>query len=150
MEQTEGAQTLTQELIGELIASAMTAREKAYAPYSHYQVGAALLTGDGQIVTGCNIENAAYGPSNCAERTAFFKAVSEGVRAFRAIAIVGSPEGNVVTQYAYPCGVCRQVMMEFCYPEDFQIIVAQSTKAYRVMTLRELLPEGFGPENLTV
>lgn len=139
---------LSQALIQDLITAAITARKKSYSPYSHYQVGAALLTGDGQIVMGCNIENAAYGPSNCAERTAFFKAVSEGIREFRAIAIVGSPEGDELTQYAYPCGVCRQVMMEFCDPEEFQIIVARSGKDYRLMTLRELLPEGFGPGNL--
>lgn len=144
----EGKSSLTQEKIQQLIVLAMEARKKAYTPYSHYQVGAALLTEDGQMVTGCNIENAAYGPSNCAERTAFFKAVSEGIRDFRAIAIVGSPEGDMLTQYAYPCGVCRQVMMEFCKPETFQIIVARSLEEYRVMTLRELLPEGFGPENL--
>ncbi len=139
---------LTQEKIQQLIALAMEARKKAYTPYSHYQVGAALLAEDGRIITGCNIENAAYGPSNCAERTAFFKAVSEGIRGFMAIAIVGSPEGDALTQYAYPCGVCRQVMMEFCPPETFQVIVARSLEEYRVMTLRELLPEGFGPENL--
>lgn len=135
-------------LIPELITAAIQARQNAYTPYSHYQVGAALLTGDGQIITGCNIENAAYGPSNCAERTAFFKAVSEGIRTFRAIAIVGSPEGEELTQYAYPCGVCRQVMMEFCDPADFQIIVAKSGEDYKVMSLEELLPEGFGPANL--
>ena len=140
---------LTQTVIQELITAAIDARRKSYSPYSHYQVGAALLTGDGQIITGCNIENAAYGPSNCAERTAFFKAVSDGIRVFRAVAVAGSPEGDELTQYAYPCGVCRQVMMEFCDPVDFQIIVAKSEKDYRIMTLRELLPEGFGPDNLT-
>ena len=134
--------------IKELITAAIEARRKSYSPYSHYQVGAALLTADGQIVTGCNIENAAYGPSNCAERTAFFKAVSEGMREFTAIAIVGSPEGEELTQYAYPCGVCRQVMREFCEPERFRIIVAKSEEDYRVMTLAALLPESFGPENL--
>lgn len=134
--------------IKELIAAAIEARRNSYSPYSHYQVGAALLTADGQIVTGCNIENAAYGPTNCAERTAFFKAVSEGIRNFAAIAIVGSPEGEAITQFAYPCGVCRQVMREFCEPENFQIIVAKSEEDYRVMTLAELLPESFGPENL--
>lgn len=139
---------LSQEGIKELIRKAIGARRNSYSPYSHYQVGAALLTADGQSVTGCNIENAAYGPSNCAERTAFFKAVSEGVRDFVAIAIVGSPEGEKVTQYAYPCGVCRQVMREFCEPSQFQIIVAKSEEDYRMMTLAELLPEGFGPENL--
>lgn len=135
--------------IKELIAAAIEARRKSYSPYSHYQVGAALLCADGQMITGCNIENAAYGPSNCAERTAFFKAVSEGIRAFAAIAIVGSPDGETLTQYAYPCGVCRQVMMEFCEPEHFQVIVAKSEENYRVMTLAELLPEGFGPDNLS-
>lgn len=139
---------LTQTVIQKLIRAAIDARKKAYSPYSHYQVGAALLAGNGQVITGCNIENAAYGPSNCAERTAFFKAVSEGIRGFRAIAIVGSPKGEELTQYAYPCGVCRQVMMEFCDPSSFKIIVAKSTEDYRVKTLQELLPEGFGPDNL--
>ena len=129
------SENLTADSIRELIKAAIEARRKSYSPYSHYQVGAALLTADGQIVTGCNIENAAYGPSNCAERTAFFKAVSEGIREFTAIAIVGSPEGEELTQYAYPCGVCRQVMRE-------------SEEDYRVMTLAALLPESFGPENL--
>ncbi|MDE6845798.1 MAG: cytidine deaminase [Lachnospiraceae bacterium] len=145
---TECIDELEQTVIQKLIAGAIDARKKSYSPYSHFQVGAALLTGDGQIITGCNIENAAYGPTNCAERTAFFKAVSDGIRDFRAIAIVGSPEGDEVTQYAYPCGVCRQVMMEFCNPASFQIIVAKSEQDYRVMTLQEILPEGFGPDNL--
>ncbi len=139
------SENLTADSIRELIKAAIEARRKSYSPYSHYQVGAALLTADGQIVTGCNIENAAYGPSNCAERTAFFKAVSEGMREFTAIAIVGSPEGEELTQYAYPCGVCRQVMREFCEPERFRIIVAKSEEDYRVMTLAALLPESFGP-----
>ncbi len=146
---TQYADKLQTETIQELISAAIRARKNSYSPYSHYQVGAALLTADGQIIMGCNIENAAYGPSNCAERTAFFKALSEGNREFLAIAVVGSPEGEVLTQYAYPCGVCRQVMMEFCNPEMFQIIVAQSTEDYRVLTLGQLLPEGFGPENLS-
>ena len=137
------SENLTADSIRELIKAAIEARRKSYSPYSHYQVGAALLTADGQIVTGCNIENAAYGPSNCAERTAFFKAVSEGIREFTAIAIVGSPEGEELTQYAYPCGVCRQVMREFCEPERFRIIVAKSEEDYRVMTLAALLPESF-------
>ena len=139
---------LDEKTIQELIKKACEARKLSYSPYSHYQVGAALLTKDGRIITGCNIENAAYTPTNCAERTAFFKAVSEGIRDFRAIAIVGSPEGDELTQYAYPCGVCRQVMMEFCNPSDFQIIVAKSQDDYRVVTLKEFLPEGFGPNNL--
>lgn len=139
---------LSQEGIKKLITAAIEARRKSYSPYSHYQVGAALLTADDNIITGCNIENAAYGPSNCAERTAFFKAVSEGIRDFSAIAIVGSPKGEAITQFAYPCGVCRQVMREFCEPSQFQIIVAKSVEDYCVMTLAELLPESFGPENL--
>ena len=142
------SENLTADSIRELIKAAIEARRKSYSPYSHYQVGAALLTADRQIVTGCNIENAAYGPINSAERTAFFKAVSEGMREFTAIAIVGSPEGEELTQYAYPCGVCRQVMREFCEPERFRIIVAKSEEDYRVMTLAALLPESFGPENL--
>ena len=117
-----------------LIEKAIEARNFSYAPYSHYHVGAALLTGDGAIYTGCNIENAAFGPTICAERTAIFKAVSEGKREFTHIAIAGSPEGDL-TQYAWPCGVCRQVMAEFCKIDEFQIIVAKSTTEYEVRTL---------------
>lgn len=131
-----------------LIEEAVSARKRAYAPYSHFMVGAALLTEEGRIYSGCNIENAAYGPSNCAERTAFFKAVSEGERAFAAIAIVGSPEGDEITQYAAPCGVCRQVMAEFCRPDSFTVIVGKSAEDYYVKTLEEFLPENFGPANL--
>lgn len=132
----------------ELIKQALLARTYSYSPYSDYQVGAALLSENGKVYTGCNVENAAYTPTNCAERTAFFKAVSEGVRNFQKIAIVGSPKGGI-TQYAYPCGVCRQVMMEFCNPDKFQIIVAKSETDYKVFYLKELLPEGFGPENVS-
>lgn len=132
----------------DLIKEALKAREYSYSPYSDYQVGAALLSMEGKLYTGCNIENAAYSPTNCAERTAFFKAVSEGVRKFQKIAIVGSPKGEVV-QYAFPCGVCRQVMMEFCDPENFEIIVAKSTEEFKVYHLKELLCEGFGPGNLS-
>ncbi|MDO4334041.1 MAG: cytidine deaminase [Eubacteriales bacterium] len=131
----------------ELIAAAYEARKASYSPYSGYRVGAALLCADGKIYTGCNIENAAYTPTVCAERTAFFKAVSEGVRNFEAIAIVGSPAGEPV-QFAWPCGVCRQVMMEFCDPKQFIVIVAKSEEEYEQRTLKELLPQGFGPENL--
>lgn len=135
-----------------LIKEAIRARENAYAPYSGFYVGAALLAAyekDGKplIFTGCNVENAAFTPTNCAERTAFFKAVSEGVRAFRAIAIVGGKQG-AISDYAYPCGVCRQVMMEFCNPETFEVIAAVSEEDYRVFKLNELFPEGFGPDNL--
>lgn len=133
--------------VEELIKSALEARKRAYAPYSHYQVGAALLTNELRIYTGCNIENAAYGPGICAERTAIAKAVSEGWRKWKAIAVVGGPKGEV-TQYAFPCGICRQVMREFADPESFLVIVAKSIKEYRVYSLGQLLPEGFGPENL--
>ena len=132
----------------DLINQAIKAREKSYCPYSNYAVGAALFLKEKKIITGCNIENAAYGPSNCAERTAFFKAVSEGYHDFSAIAIVGSPKGKLIDQFAFPCGVCRQVMMEFCNPEEFIIIVAKSENDYKVYALKELLPEGFGPSNL--
>ena len=131
----------------ELIRLALAARQMAYVPYSKYRVGAALLTKQGKVYQGCNIENAAYTPSNCAERTAFFKAVSEGERGFEAIAIVGGSQDNP-TDYAYPCGVCRQVMMEFCDPETFRIILAVSKEQYDVFTLKEMLPLGFGPLNL--
>lgn len=131
-----------------LVEAAMKARKMAYAPYSHYMVGAALLTKNGTIYNGCNIENAAYGPSNCAERTAFFKAVSEGEREFAAIAIVGGAESDTEGQYAAPCGVCRQVMAEFCRPEEFLILIAKNTEDYYIKTLEELLPDSFGPANL--
>ena len=135
------------EQIQELISAAMAQLERAYAPYSHFKVGAALLTEEGRIYTGCNIENAAYTPTNCGERTAFFKAVSEGERSFRAICIVGGMDG-VPTDYTAPCGVCRQVMMEFCSPEEFEIILARGAEDYQVYKLKDLLPRGFGPGNL--
>lgn len=131
----------------ELITFAIEAREKSYSPYSKFKVGAALLCADGEIYTGCNIENAAYTPTNCAERTAFFKAVSEGERDFKAIAIVGGAEDKEL-DYCAPCGVCRQVMREFCSLKNFEIILAKSINEYKVYTLEELFPEGFGPENL--
>ena len=133
--------------IQELIDIAIAQLSYSYTPYSHFKVGAALLGKNGQIYTGCNIENAAYTPTNCAERTAFFKAVSEGEREFEAICIVGGPEGKL-TDYASPCGVCRQVMMEFCSPKEFQIILAKGKEDYKIYRLEELLPRGFGPGNL--
>ncbi len=138
---------MTREQIKELITIAADQLSYSYVPYSHFRVGAALLAKDGKIYTGCNIENAAYTPTNCAERTAFFKAVSEGVKSFRAICVVGGPDGRLES-YTPPCGVCRQVMMEFCDPEEFEIILAVGTEDYKVYTLQELLPQGFGPENL--
>ena len=130
-----------------LLELALDARKNAYVPYSGYAVGAALLTKSGKVYLGCNIENAAYGPSNCAERTAFFKAVSEGEREFSAIAVVGGKDGDAADIFP-PCGVCRQVMMEFCDPETFKIILALDPEHYDVYTLKELLPLGFGPQNL--
>ena len=134
-------------MIEKLIDTAIRQLKFSYSPYSGFKVGAALLAKDGEIYTGCNIENASYTPTNCAERTAFFKAVSEGIREFQAICIVGGQNG-VLTEYAAPCGVCRQVMMEFCDPETFQIILAIDKEKYDVFTLKELLPLGFGPANL--
>ncbi|MGN1166886.1 MAG: cytidine deaminase [Lachnospiraceae bacterium] len=134
-------------LIEEMVRLAMKQLEFSYTPYSGFKVGAVLLTKEGKFYTGCNIENAAYTPTNCAERTAFFKAVSEGIREFRAICIVGGKDG-IVTEYAPPCGICRQVMMEFCNPDTFQIILAISEEQYQIFTLKELLPLGFGPDNL--
>ncbi len=130
-----------------LCGKALEMRARAYTPYSHFQVGAALLCKDGSVYTGCNIENAAYTPSNCAERTAFFKAVSDGKREFAAIAIAGGAETAKDLDYCVPCGVCRQVMREFC-DGSFEVILAKTPKDYRVFTLEELLPMGFGPENL--
>ena len=137
-------------ILEKLIEEAQEARTYAYTPYSGFQVGAALLCRDGTIFRGCNIENAAYGPTNCAERTAIFKAVSEGKRQFAAIAIVGSREGIKPEDRAYcaPCGVCRQVMREFVNPKEFWIIMAKHKEDYCVRTLEELMPMGFGPENL--
>ena len=113
---------------------------KAYAPYSGFYVGAALLTKDGKVYTGCNIESASYSPTNCAERTAFFKAVSEGEREFEAIAVVGGEKGRISGRFP-PCGVCRQVMQEFCGP-DFKIYMG-TRDGFDCVTLPELLPFGF-------
>ncbi len=131
----------------ELLEQAEQARRFAYTPYSHFQVGAALLTKAHQVYTGCNIENAAFTPGNCAERTAIFKAVSEGNRSFEAIAITGGPEGESGT-FCPPCGVCRQVMMEFCDPASFLIILKGADGMPVVHTLQQYLPDGFGPSDL--
>ena len=131
----------------ELISQALEARRYAYAPYSHFSVGAALLCADGRVFKGCNIENAAFSPSMCAERTAFAKAISDGYGDFTAIAIVGAPSDSKVTDICTPCGVCRQVMREFCQ-QDFQIICAKTDETeeiieQKVFTLAEMLPESF-------
>ncbi len=133
--------------IKELIRYALSMRKMSYTPYSHFNVGAALLAKNGRIYTGCNIENASFTPTNCAERTAFFKAVSEGVKEFDAIAIVGGADGADELEYCSPCGVCRQVMSEFCR-DEFLVICAKSEDEYRVNTLTEVLPDRFGPKDL--
>ena len=133
--------------IQELIRAALEARNMSYAPYSHYAVGAALYTESGKMYIGGNIENASYGATNCAERTAIFKAVSDGERCVKAIAIVGGMQGEEPTDYAYPCGICRQVMQEFC-SSDFKIIVVKSLDDYKEYTLEALLPCGFGGESI--
>ena len=138
---------MEQVMIEKLIDTAIEQLKFSYTPYSNFKVGAALLAKNGEIFTGSNIENASYTPTNCAERTAFFKAVSEGVREFRAICIVGGKDGKL-TEYTAPCGVCRQVMMEFCDPKTFQIILAVDKERYEIYTLEELMPLGFGPLNL--
>lgn len=130
-----------------LIEAALAARENAYVPYSGFAVGAALLTKAGRIYTGCNIENAAYSPTNCGERTAFFKAVSEGERDFAAIAVCGGLKGTAPAEYCTPCGVCRQVMAEFCDP-NFKIYCARSAEDFKEYTLGDLLPESFGKASL--
>ncbi|MDO4487500.1 MAG: cytidine deaminase [Eubacteriales bacterium] len=152
----------------ELINEAIKAREHAYAPYSKFHVGAALLTKTGKIYHGCNIENASYGATNCAERTAFFKAVYDGERDFESIAIVGGPAtgteesgpddlqgsgtGKTTEEDAgeicAPCGICRQVMMEFCDPDTFKVILNDGDNGPVEYLLKELLPLGFGPGNL--
>ena len=140
---------LEKKQIEEMIDKAINMMDYSYVPYSHFHVGAALLTKAGKVYQGCNIENAAYSPSVCAERTAFFKAVYEGEREFQAIAIMGGPEAIKGPDCAVcaPCGICRQVMMEFCDPETFEIFLGTPEK-YEIYTLKELLPLGFGSADL--
>lgn len=130
-----------------LIEQAFQALPRAYAPYSHFHVAAALLCRDGEIYMGCNVENASYPAGICAERSAFSAAVSSGKRQFDAIAIVGGKDGKV-QDYCAPCGICRQVMREFVRPNEFLILLAKLPSEYREYTLSQLLPESFGPENL--
>ena len=130
-----------------LIREAFEGPTFAYVPYSRFHVGAALRARDGRVFKGCNIENAGYTPTNCAERTALFKAVSEGVREFDAIAIVGSKVGEKNTLVTGPCGVCRQALYEFGGPK-LTVIMAKDENDYIVTTLGDLLPYGFGPANL--
>ena len=136
---------MTPEKLMELAKEAM---EKAYAPYSRCKVGAALLCADGTVYQGCNIENAAYGPTNCAERTAIFKAVYDGHRDFFAIAVCGGAEGKITDRFP-PCGVCRQVLREFC-KEDFLVYLAGADGNVQTLTLAQLLPYSFGSENFVL
>lgn len=131
----------------EIIEAALDARNRSYCPYSGFAVGAALLCENGDVYTGCNIENSSFGPTVCAERTAIFKAVSEGRRDFTAIAIAGGKAGAEPERYVPPCGVCRQVMLEFC-KGDMKIILVKSPEDYREYTLAELMPLAFTSENL--
>lgn len=131
----------------ELIKKTIDNLDFSYSPYSSFKVSAMLVGKSGKVYSGVNIENASYTPTNCAERTAFFKAVSEGEKEFERIVIVGGQDG-LISDYTSPCGVCRQVMMEFCDPKTFEIILAKSPEDYRVYSLEEILPLGFGPSNL--
>lgn len=139
--------TISDLICRELIREAKKMLEVSYTPYSGFKVGAALLARSKKIYTGCNVENAAYSPTVCAERTAFVKAVSEGEREFTAIAIIGGKDG-VPSSYLSPCGVCRQVMAEFCNPQDFYIILARSEEDYWLYSLEELFPMSFSPDDL--
>ena len=125
-----------------LILEAKKAREKSYSPYSHFQVGAALLGKSGKVYHGCNIENAAYPATNCAERTALYSAVAQGEQSFCAIAIVGGLKNSMPKEYCYPCGICRQVLSEFCDADTFRVIVAKSEEDYEEFYLKDLLPHG--------
>lgn len=131
----------------ELASIAISSKSDAYVPYSNFKVGAALLTEEGKVYKGCNIESASYTPTNCAERTAFFKAVSEGERKFKAIAIAGGYDDQSA-DYCYPCGVCRQVMVEFCNPDTFKVIIVKDIDNYKEYLLKEIFPHSFGPSNL--
>lgn len=133
---------ISQKSVDKLTAAAIAARNFAYAPYSNFAVGAALLTSDDKIFTGCNIESASFSATNCAERTAFFKAISEGEKNFKAIAVVGGPKNSPIQKFCPPCGTCRQVMSEFCNPNEFFIILFDGTN-HKIYTLNEILPHNF-------
>ena len=139
---------ISEEMKKHLMEKACFMLSRSYIPYSHFAVGAALLAEDDQIFTGCNVENAGFSGTNCAERTAVFKAVSEGVRTFKAIAIVGGKDRKPTGECA-PCGVCRQVLREFVDPKEFVILLGTGPDDIHEYTLEELLPKSFGPENLT-
>lgn len=146
-DEMQGGPRMNHSQIQALIETAIKQLSYSYAPYSHFHVGAALFADNGKIYTGCNIENSSYSATICAERTAVFKAVSEGVKHFHAICIVGGKDG-IITSYTPPCGVCRQVMIEFCDAEEFEIILATDTKDYKIYKLKDLMPLGFGAEML--
>lgn len=139
---------VTRSVIRNMIREAFEAMDKAYAPYSHFYVGAALLTMNEHIYRGCNIENASYGLSACAERTALYKAITEGEREFAAIAIVGG-KNRIVTDFCPPCGICRQAIREFVSPKSFIVILARSEEDYVLYSLDGLLPLSFGPESIS-
>ncbi len=136
--------TISKEQIAALISAAQKMRGRAYAPYSHYSVGAALLTSSGQIYCGCNIENAAFAPGLCAERAALAQAVSSGERQLAALAVCGGPEGEAAQRYCYPCGVCRQMLAEFCSGETI-VICASDEQHYQLLTFDQLLPYPYPP-----
>ena len=138
---------LTKELEQKLIQTAIEYRKRSYSPYSGYQVGAALLSADGEIFGGCNIESASFSPTNCAERTALFKAVSEGKKDFTAIAVVGGKAGDAL-EFCTPCGVCRQALVEFCNPKECVVYLGTGTEDYKGYLLEELLPYSFTPKNV--
>lgn len=138
---------LTRELEQKLMSTAIEYRKRSYSPYSGFQVGAALLSADGQVFGGCNIENASFSPTNCAERTALFKAVSEGIREFTAIAVVGGRADGEL-EFCSPCGVCRQALVEFCDPETFVVYLGTGPEDYKGYLLEELLPYSFTPKNV--
>ncbi|MFV0343547.1 MAG: cytidine deaminase [Anaerocolumna sp.] len=140
---------LREDTCQKLLHEAIDSLKYSYSPYSGFKVGAALLTKDFHIYKGCNIENVSFTPTNCAERTAFFKAISEGRKEFLAIAIVGGKDGTL-SDYCPPCGVCRQVMLEFCNPNHFYVILGKSETEYQVYTLEEFIPNSFGPGNLNM
>lgn len=134
--------------VKKLIEEAILVRDNSYTPYSNYGVGAALLGTNGKIYKGCNVENATYTPTNCAERTAMFTAIADGQKEFVAIAVVGGRKDKGIEDYAFPCGVCRQVLREFCDPKNFKVIVAKSIDDYMVKNLEEFLPYSFSSDNL--
>ena len=140
------------EILEKLIEKAFEMKEKAYCPYSNYHVGAAILAKSGKIYGGMNVENSSYGATICAERNAIFKAVSEGDKQFSAIVICGGFDENKnkedKSNYAFPCGICRQVLREFNNPKEFKVYICPNKEKYNVFTLEELLPHSFGPEHL--